>query len=97
MAAGGWKPADVARLVGRNTQTIYGWLTDAARLPGYALRILELELQVRELKSSLYRASSAKQPKPAGRVAVRMRGEIREAPSMGNPGKTNQGRNRRRG
>ena len=54
MAAGGWKPAAVASMLGRGVQTVYSWLTRPERIPPDVLRILTLELRIRELEGGLY-------------------------------------------
>lgn len=92
MAAGGWKPADVARLLGRNVQTVYSWLTRPERIPPDVLRLLALELRVRELERGLY--GTSKIPKPAKRITVKRAASMAKGPVVS---MTSPGRNRRRG
>ena len=98
MAAGGWRAAEVASMLGRGVQTVYSWLTRPERIPPDVLRILTLELRIRELEGGLY--GKSKTPKPAGRIKIRrtvsMKGPSSDSTAKGPQGEQGA-RNRRRG
>lgn len=53
MGRGQWSPQDVADILGRSRQTVYGWVCNSRRVPQDVLKVLALTLSVKALKEKI--------------------------------------------